>query len=118
MAYLPVHGVFGALRRKVNDLCPGDCFLDLRGTDDRLFADSHPVFIEAYPQPMALARDFDGMVWIKKVHAPDIPLAAIFYMGTLAYWRPPFVYFIAILLALVIFVVFRKLRRPVRRSEN
>lgn len=111
MAYLPVHGIFGALRSDVNDLCPGDCFLALRGTNDSLFTTPHAIFREAFPQPMALARDFDGVVWIKKVHAPDIPLGAILYMGTLAYWHPPFAYLLAVLLALAIFIAFRKVRR-------
>ena len=117
MAYLPVHGIFGSLRNKVNNLCRQDCFLDLRGTDDSLFTTPHRAFVEAYPWTIVLSRDFDGVVWIKSVHAPDLPRGALLYMGTLAYWKPPFVYFLGMFVLLSAVTVVMRARRKRRKRD-
>ena len=38
---------------------------------DSLFRTQQPLCVEAWQEPLTLTREFDGIIWIKTVHAPD-----------------------------------------------
>lgn len=119
IGYAPVYGAFGQLRQKINKVCPGDCFLDLRDTNDALFLTPHFVWFEGFPHLMSLAKDFDGVVWIKHVHAPEMPLGRFLALATLVYRKPPMVYAPIgfVVFALVLVALWRR-RRRIRRARR
>lgn len=120
LGYAPVFGAFGQLRQRVNALCPHDCFLDLRGTQDPAFIAPHLVWFESLPRPMSLARGFDGIVWIKHVHAPQLPLGEFLVLSTLSYRKPPAVYFFLgflVLVAAAILLLRTRRRRTLPGSQ-
>lgn len=95
LTYAPVYGAFGRLLQRINALCPQDCFLDLRDTQDPLFVTPHAIWIEALPRKMSLAKNFDGVIWIKHVHAPEMPIGQFVSLATSVYRKPPLVYWLA-----------------------
>jgi len=114
IGYGLVRAPWGALRSRVDELCPTDCFMDLRGTQDRLFLTPQPTCFEGRATPLALAKEFDAVVWIKHVHAPDLPPGRFLIMATLAYVRPPRVYWTATAILLCLAGVVVLLRMVVR----
>ena len=77
------------LEKHLNARCRPACFLDMRGTTDAWFLDLQPVWVEAHRARMSLAKNFDGVFWVARVHAPTIPLgwwllSAIHYKWQLA----------------------------------
>jgi len=87
MGYGRVWGVSNALKRALDGGCPAVCFYGLRGADGVL---SRPerVWVEAWPfQRMALAKDFDGIVWVRDVHPPEMTLRELVASCTPRYWE-------------------------------
>ena len=77
LGYGRVHGARGSLGQRLSGLSKSDYFLDLRSLPtgpaaDPVFWTRQPLQVEAAQQSWAIAREFDGIVWIKTVHAPDL----------------------------------------------
>lgn len=76
IGYGRVHGARGDLGQRLGSLSKQDFFLDLRSlpsgaSADPAFWTAQPVSLEAFQVPMIPAKQFDGIIWIKTVHAPD-----------------------------------------------
>lgn len=118
MLYAPVHGAYGKLHDRVGELCPSDCFLDLRGTQDPLFMERQRVSVEAFPWSVALAKDMDGAIFIRHVHPPEMKTGKLLILGTMLFWEPPVVYFIVVILVVALALAIRRsLKRPAKRPQ-
>ena len=78
IGYGRVWGVSRVLKRELNPGCAEICFFDLRSSAPGS-ALAHPqrVWFEAIPRRMTLAKDFDGIIWVRHVHPPQMPLSAL-----------------------------------------
>jgi len=73
--YGRVYGGRGPLGAFLSRLSDRDYFLDLRELDPTsrlraLFWAEQPIWVENSQWRLALARDFDGIIWIKRLHSP------------------------------------------------
>jgi erythromycin esterase len=101
IGYGRVWGVSGILKRKLGAGCPEVCFYDLRNVDaGSVLAQEQRVWFEAIPHRLALAKDFDGIVWVRTVHPPQMTFAELVADCTTGYWRDVAI----ILLTLSIFI--------------
>jgi erythromycin esterase-like protein len=88
IGYARVWGVSGALKRELDDGCAEICFFDLRDVAvGSAVAQPQWVWFEARPSRMTLARDFDGIIWVRHVHPPQMPFSALLAWCTPRYWR-------------------------------
>jgi erythromycin esterase len=88
IGYGRVWGVSGGLRRELDAGCADICFFDLRGVAaGSVLAQPQRVWVEAVPRRMALAKDFDGIIWVRRVHPPRMPLSALLAWCSPRYWR-------------------------------
>jgi hypothetical protein len=87
VGFARVHGGRGPLGQRLAAASSGDYFLDLRGLADPLFSTAQPIWLEAQQVPMVAGEAFDGIVWIKTVHAPDWPLSRLLLFGGLHHRR-------------------------------
>jgi erythromycin esterase-like protein len=78
IGYGRIWGVSGALKRELDESCAEVCFFDLSGLGaDSVFAQPQRIWFEMLPRRIALARDFDGIIWVRRVHPPRMPLSAL-----------------------------------------
>jgi erythromycin esterase-like protein len=87
VGYGRVWGVSSALKQELGENCGSVCFFDLRHrrTDSPLSTPQR-VWFEATPRRLALASDFDGIVWVKHVHPPRMTLWALAKRSSPRYW--------------------------------
>jgi hypothetical protein len=88
IGYGRVDGIHGELTRRLSQLGTTDYFVDLRQpaiAGDPLFTRPQPIFVESTVWNLALARGVDGVIWIKKVSAPELPLGKRLLFGSLHY---------------------------------
>jgi erythromycin esterase-like protein len=83
IGYGRVHGAHGDLGQRLSGLGKQDYFLDLRSlpaasSADPVFRTAQPLWVEAWQQRLNITREFDGIVWIKTVHAPDFTPFVLF----------------------------------------
>jgi erythromycin esterase-like protein len=86
--YGRIWGVSGSLKRTLEDGCPEICFFDLRKipSNSALSKPQH-VWFEANPfHLIAMSKDFDGIVWVRHVHPPLMPLRSLLAYSTPRYW--------------------------------
>jgi erythromycin esterase len=87
VGYGRVWGVSGALKRELDDTCAEICFFDLRSVAaGSVLARPQRVWFEKLPRQMTLARDFDGIIWVRHVHPPQMPLSALLAWCSPRYW--------------------------------
>ena len=82
------HGALGERLSALGDKDDKDYFLDLRaplaaGSLDVVFGQSQPFWIESQSILLNLAAGFDGVVWIKTAHTPNLPLLKLIVFGGL-----------------------------------
>jgi erythromycin esterase-like protein len=91
IGYARVGGGRGALADHLKGLAPGDFFLDLRPLQsDTLFSRPQPVWVESHRMPIATARDFDAIIWIRSVSSPtwnDPKAPRMFAMMTVIHYK-------------------------------
>jgi erythromycin esterase-like protein len=98
IGYGRVWGVSGALKRELDRGCAEICFFDLRDVAaGTAVAQPEWVWFEALPKRMTLAKDFDGIIWVRQVHSPRMPFSALLALCTPRYWRWLAVYVLALL---------------------
>jgi hypothetical protein len=118
VAYGRVQGKRSPLGRHLSGLSNDDFFLDLRSAgDDTLFSTLQPVWAEAGLAPFTLARDFDGIIWIKTVHGPtfmDRRMSLMIFALSGMHYRRPLLIGGAMLVAFVIWRLIR--RRRLKRA--
>jgi erythromycin esterase-like protein len=115
VGYGRVHGDFGALGQRMGQLSRGDFFLDFRQTgitagNDPMFVKPQPLWVEGTRWSLAVARDFDGIIWIRTVHSPDFPFVKRIAFSSLHYITELEVLGAVIVLG-VIFLIVRSVRR-------
>ena len=119
VGYGRVHGEFGALGQRMGQLSRGDFFLDFRQTgisagSDPMFVKPQPLWVEGTRWSLAVARDFDGIIWMRTVHAPDFPFVKLVAFSSLHYITQLEVLGVVIVLG-ILFLIVRRIRRR-RRS--
>jgi erythromycin esterase len=119
VGYGRVHGEFGALGQRMGQLSRGDFFLDFRQTgitagDDPLFVKPQPLWVESTRWSLAVARDFDGIIWIRTVHSPDFPFIKRMVFSGMHYTTEFEVLGVVIVIG-ILFLIARRIRRR-RRS--
>jgi erythromycin esterase-like protein len=115
IGYTRVHSDRGLLAERLNRLSPQDYFLDFRQTGiasgtDPVFVSSQPIWFEDQNLPLAVAHDFDGIVWIKNVHAPDFPLLKLVLFSSIHY-EYELIGLASALLLVILFFIVRRMRR-------
>jgi erythromycin esterase len=115
VGYGRVHGEFGALGQRMGQLSRGDFFLDFRQTgitagNDPMFVKPQPLWVESTRWSLAVARDFDGIIWIRTVHAPDFPFVKLVAFSSLHYTTELEVLGILLVLGIA-FLIVRRIRR-------
>jgi erythromycin esterase-like protein len=112
LAYGRVHGANGALGTRLAKLSKTDYFLDLRSAaPDTLFTTPQVLTVEGSPTRLVLARDFDGIVWIKRVHPARFTEAAMPLMLaglSVLHYRVAFLAFVAAFAAGIVMLVIRR----------
>jgi erythromycin esterase len=102
VGYGRVWGISGALKRELDDGCADICFYDLRDlAAGSVLAQPQRIWFEAHPAQMTLAKDFDGIIWVRRVHPPRMPLSALLAWCSPRYWRWLSVVALVLLLAAV-----------------
>jgi hypothetical protein len=119
VGYGRVHGEFGALGQRMGQLSRGDFFLDFRQTgisagNDPMFVKPQPLWVESGRWSLAVARDFDGIIWIRTVDAPDFPFAKLIVFSSMHYTTELEALGVVVVLGIVLLIVRRFRRR--RRS--
>jgi erythromycin esterase len=115
IGYARVHSDQGALADRLAHLSAQDYFLDFRQTGiasgtDPVFVSRQPIWFEDQNLPLAMARDFDGIVWIKNVHAPDLPFVKLVLFSSIHYEKE-LIAIGAALLLVIVFLIVRRIRR-------
>jgi erythromycin esterase len=88
IGYGRIWGVSGALKRELDAGCAEICFFDLRDVAaGSAVTQPRWVWFEALPKRMTLAKDFDGIIWVRHVHPPQMPLPELLAWCTPRYWR-------------------------------
>ncbi len=92
------------------------CFLDMRGTADPELLNPRPVWCESHPEQLALAKNFDAVFWVARVHAPNVPLA--FWLLSANHFKWQLAGAAGVMLAALASFMLGKARRPsdTRRS--
>ena len=102
--YTPISGVSSAIRTLLAHHCPTACFTDLRQLPlGSPLMNQQKVWVESRTGPMALASDFDGVIWIRRVHPPHLHLKPVvmLYLMTKHYLVPGAILLGLLLAALV-----------------
>ena len=111
--YTPIHGISSPIQALVAPSCPTACFTDLRQLPPGSpLSQPQNVWFESGAVPMALANNFDGVIWIRHVHPPRLhfkPIAVLYFM-TKHYLIPGDIVLGLLLAALVIARVRRSFR--------
>jgi erythromycin esterase-like protein len=116
IGYGRVWGVSSELRDSFAALCPQVCFADLKSVSaDSPFARPQTAWYEAERSRMTLAKDFDGIVWVKTVHPPTLPFAQLLSLCTMSYrlryWGIPSGVLVLAVLGMAIVIRWRRRRR-------
>jgi len=119
IGYGRVHGDFGPLGKRLADLSSQDYFVDFRQTgitagNDPVFVTQQPLWVEGGRWSLAVARDFDGIIWIRTVHAPDFPFVKLMVFSGMHYTTELEVLGVVLVLG-IIFLIVRKIRRRSRK---
>jgi erythromycin esterase-like protein len=85
IGYAFVRGNDGPLKQELVSRCHPACFADMRGTSDPLLETRQPVWFESQLQNMTLAKNFDGVVWVERIHTPGMPLGKLLVLAGLHY---------------------------------
>jgi erythromycin esterase len=114
VGYGRVHGEFGALGERMGQLSRGDFFLDFRQTgitagNDPMFVTPQPLWVESTRWSLAVARDFDGIIWIRTVHAPSFPFAKLMVFSLMHYTTELEVLGVVLILGIA-YLIFRRIR--------
>jgi len=120
IGYGRVHGEYGALGQHLAQLSRQDFFVDFRQTgitvgNDPIFVSHQPLWVESGRWPVAVARDFDGIIWIRTVHAPDFKLVKLVVFSGMHYTTELEVLAAALVLGILYLIVRRARRR--RRKQ-
>lgn len=115
VGYAFVRGIGGALKNELVPRCKPACFVDMRGTTDPMLLTRQPVWYEARIEPMILAKNFDGVVWVENIHPPRWPLGTLLAFSGVHYRRQLTGAGLAILLALILCVGLLLRQRVLRR---
>jgi hypothetical protein len=73
-----------------------------------------PIWFEDRNVPLAAARDFDGIVWIKKIHAPDLPIVLLLIFSG-KHYVPELIALGILLICGTAFLIIRGIRRRKRK---
>jgi erythromycin esterase len=88
VGYGRIWGVSGALKQELDKGCAEICFFDLQGVAaGSVLARPQWVWVEAVPRRMALAKDFDGIIWVRRVHPPQMSFSELLGWCSPRYWR-------------------------------
>ena len=88
IGYAFVRGNAGTLKNELDQRCRPACFVDMRGTTDKMLLTTQPVWFEAGIKPMIPAKNFDGIVWVHDIHPPGIPLGTLLDYSVVHYrWQ-------------------------------
>jgi len=123
LGYTRVNGMRGELGKRLGQLSDQDYFLDFRqggAFDDPMFSKPEAMWLEGGQKDLTLARDFDGIIWIKSIHAPDLPLGKLLLLS-LWHWRKILTIAVVVVpLCVLIGIMYLKSRRrnQVRGQSN
>jgi hypothetical protein len=95
--------------------CKPACFVDMQGTTDPSLLTPQPVWFEAGIEQLTLAKNFDGIVWVERIHPPGMPFLRLLFFSGMHYWRQLLGGALTILLALIFSTGWFVRRRIVRR---
>jgi len=117
IGYGRVHGERGDLGQRLSGLSKQDYFLDLRSlpagpSADSVFWTQQPLWVEAGQSRLIITRQFDGIVWIKSVHAPD--LTPFVLVVSIIHYRRALILIgisVALIIVLVLLYLFVRWRR-------
>jgi erythromycin esterase-like protein len=114
IGYTRVHSDQGPLAERLRNLSAQDYFLDFRDTgisagNDPVFVSPQPIWFEGQNLSLAVARDFDGIVWIKNVHAADFPIV-LFLVLSGKHYIPELIVFGVLFIFGIVFLVVRGIR--------
>ncbi len=122
IAYGRVHGATRPLGDRLSRLSTSDYFLDLRSVaTDSQFTTPQAVAVEASTMRLALAKDFDGIVWIKRVHPPHFTTGAMTGMLiglSVMHYRVGVLVAVSTVLALILLSVIVRRRHARRLTES
>lgn len=121
MGYGRVWGVSSAPKLRLGDHCPDACFYDVRNAGgEGVLSQEQRVWFEAIPRRMALAKDFDGVVWVRNVHPPRMSLAELVAHCSPRYWRDVAIILLAlsVLIGAVILIARSAFRVHRRRAVH
>jgi erythromycin esterase-like protein len=97
--------------------CKPACFVEMLGTTNPLLLTRQPVWFESRLEQMILAKNFDAIVWVERIHAPDMPLARLLIFSGVHYWRQLLAAGLVILFGLILSAAWM-VRRWVLRRRN
>ena len=111
IGYTRVRGVSKSVRSFINDSCSEVCFTDLRHLPPGSpLAITQTLWIEAGDYDVRLASDVDGVIWVKHVHSPQLPLR-LFVVFSGKHYVPHVSALLVIFAVLLVWLACKRIRR-------
>jgi len=109
--YTRVSGISKGVRSFINKACAKVCFTDLHNLPvGSPLAGRQSLWVEAKDEKLPLTADVDGVIWVKDVHPPRLPLPLLVIFAGKHYIP----HAIALIVLLVGIIIWRRKRRTAR----
>ncbi|MBV9180531.1 MAG: erythromycin esterase family protein [Acidobacteria bacterium] len=120
IGYGRVHGKTGDLEQFLGRLSKQDYFLDLRSqaagpASDPVFWTREPIWVESGEGHAVIAKENDGLIWIKTVHAPDFT-PFVFLASLIHYKTAVSALASSLVVVVVVYVLIRRRKQMRTRS--
>lgn len=113
--YTRLSGISKGIRVFTNEACAEVCFTDLHNLPaGSPLAGRQSLWVEAKDEILPLTAEVDGVIWVKDVHPPRLPLLLLFIFAGKHYIP----HAIALMVLLAGIIVWRAYRRRQRRTAR
>jgi hypothetical protein len=115
IGYTRLSGISKGVKSFLNKTCAGICFTDLHNLPvGSPLAGRQSFWIEARDVKIPLAADVDGVIWVKDVHPPSLPLPLLlFFAGK--HYIPHTIAVTILLVGILIWWAYRRRQRHTAR---
>jgi len=113
--YTRLYGISNGVRLFIDKACAKVCFVDLHNLPvGSPLAGRQSLWVEAKDEKLSPMADFDGVIWVKDVHPPRLPLPLLLLFAGKHYVP----HAIAIMVLLVSFIIWWAYKRRQRRTAR
>ncbi len=115
VGYARISGVSKGVRSFIDQACPEVCFTDLHHLPlESPLAGRQAVWVEANAEKLSLAGNMDGVIWVKDVHPPHLPLPMLMIFAG-KHYVPHVIGILVLLIGIILWWTFRGRRSTLPR---